>query len=212
MKLISGNLRYSSWSVRAWAAMKASGLPCDIEVLPLFEPATDARLAAQSPNRKVPYLVDGDVTVWDSLAIVEYLAERASQLWPADAKARAVARSVCAEMHSSFQTLRQHCTMNSGRHYPGYAMTPEALADVARIEALWADCRARFGSGGDFLFGDFGAADCFYAPIVSRFITYDVQLSAPAQAYVAAMQSHPIITDWFAAAAAESWIVAKYEY
>jgi glutathione S-transferase len=212
MKLVSGNLRYSSWSIRAWAAVKASGLACDIDVLPLFEANTDAQLAAQSPNRKVPYLVDGDVTVWDSLAIVEYLAERAPQLWPTDAKARAVARSVCAEMHSSFQALRGHCTMNTGRHYPGFAMTAEALADVARIEALWADCRARFGGGGDFLFGGFGAADCFYAPVVSRFITYDVQLGADAKAYIAAMRAHPVINAWFDSAAQERWIVEKYEY
>jgi glutathione S-transferase len=211
MKLVSGNLRYSSWSIRAWAAVKASGLACDIEVLPLFELATNTRLAAESPNRKVPYLVDGDVTVWDSLAIVEYLAERAPQLWPADREARAAARSVCAEMHSSFQSLRQHCTMNTGRHYPGYAMTAEANADVARIEALWADCRARFGAGGDFLFGDFGAADCFYAPVVSRFLTYDVQLGAMAQRYVTAMRAHPIITSWYDGAATESWRVEKYE-
>ncbi len=212
MKLVSGNLRYSSWSIRAWTAVKASGLSCDIDVLPLFEPATNAQLAAQSPNHKMPYLMDGDVTVWDSLAIVEYLAERAPQLWPADTKARAVARSVCAEMHSSFQALRQQCTMNTGRHYPGYALTADALADVARIDALWTDCLSRFGTGGEFLFGAFGAADCVYAPVVSRFITYDVGLSGIARRYVAAMQAHPIIAAWYEGAAGESWRVEKYEH
>ncbi len=212
MKLISGNLRYSSWSIRAWTAVKLSGLPCEIEVLPLFVPATNARLAAESPNRKTPLLTDDDLKIWDSLAIVEYLAERAPQLWPADSKARAVARSVCAEMHSSFQALRRLCTMNTGRHYPGFVLSDDASADVARIEAIWADCHARFGAGGDFLFGAFSAADCYYAPVVSRFITYDVALSDTAQRYVSAMQAHPLIQEWFRQAAAETWIVAKYEY
>jgi glutathione S-transferase len=211
MKLISGNLRYSSWSARAWTAMKLGGLPCDIEVLPLFEPATNAYLAAHAPNKKTPLLIDAELHIWDSLSILEYLAERAPNIWPQEAKARAVARSVCAEMHSSFQALRQHCTMNTGRHYPGFAMSDEALADVKRIESLWADCRARFGMSGDFLFGNFSGADCFYAPIVSRFITYDVALDADAAAYVAAVKTHPIIKDWFAQAAAEPWIVDKYE-
>jgi glutathione S-transferase len=211
MKLISGNLRYSSWSARAWTAMKLGGLPCDIEVLPLFEPATNAYLAAHAPNKKTPLLIDAELHIWDSLSILEYLAERAPNIWPQEAKARAVARSVCAEMHSSFQALRQHCTMNTGRHYPGFAMSDEALADVKRIESLWADCRARFGMSGDFLFGNFSGADCFYAPIVSRFITYDVALDADAAAYVAAVKTHPIIKAWFAQAAAEPWIVEKYE-
>jgi glutathione S-transferase len=211
MKLISGNLRYSSWSIRAWSAVKLSGLPCDIEVLPLFEPATNAYLAAQSPNKKAPLLIDDNLHIWDSLAIVEYLAERAPNIWPQDAKARATARSVCAEMHSSFQALRTHCTMNTGRHYPDFALSEDARADVKRIQSLWADCRTRFGAKGDFLFGAFSGADCFYAPIVSRFITYDIALEPEAHAYIAAMQAHHIIKDWFAQAAAEPWIVAKYE-
>jgi glutathione S-transferase len=211
MKLISGNLRYSSWSMRAWTAIKLSGLPCDIEVMPLFEPATNAYLAAHSPSKKTPLLIDADLRIWDSLSILEYLAERAPNIWPQEAKARAVARSVCAEMHSGFQALRQHCTMNTGRHYPGFAMSAEALADVKRIQNLWADCRARFGKGGDFLFGSFSGADCFYAPIVSRFITYDVALEPDAAAYVAAVKAHSIIQDWFAKATAEPWIVDKYE-
>jgi glutathione S-transferase len=211
MKLISGNLRYSSWSIRAWSAVRLSGLPCDIEVLPLLEPTTNAYLAAHSPNKKVPLLIDGGLHIWDSLAIMEYLAERAPNIWPQEAKARAIARSICAEMHSGFQALRTHCTMNTGRHYPGFAMSQDALADVTRIQELWADCRSRFGTGGDFLFGAFSGADCFFAPIVSRFITYDVALEPEAHAYVAAVQAHPIIKDWYAQAAAEPWIVAKYE-
>jgi glutathione S-transferase len=211
MKLISGNLRYSSWSMRAWTAVKLSGLPCDIEVMPLFEPATNAYLAAHAPNKKTPLLIDAELHIWDSLSILEYLAERATSIWPQEAKARAVARSVCAEMHSGFQALRQQCTMNTGRQYPGFALSNEAQADVNRIQRLWADCRARFGSSGDFLFGGFGGADCYFAPVVSRFITYDVTLDATASAYVAAMQNHPIIKDWLSAAANEPWIVDKYE-
>jgi glutathione S-transferase len=212
MKLISGNLRYSSWSVRAWLAVKLCGLPCEIDVLPLFEPASNAYLAAQSPNKKVPLLIDGDVKIWDSLSIVEYLAERAPKLWPQDTAARAVARSVCAEMHSSFQALRQNCTMNTGRHYPGYKLPDDAYGDVARIETLWADCRARYGNGGDFLFGAFSAADCFFAPVVSRFVTYDVAQSDSARRYVAAMLAQPLIKDWLSQAAHETWIIDKYEY
>jgi glutathione S-transferase len=212
MKLISGNLRYSSWSIRAWLAVKLSGLPCEIDVLPLFEPATNAYLAAHSPHKKIPLLIDGELKIWDSLSIIEYLAERAPGLWPQDATARAVARSVCAEMHSSFQALRQQCTMNTGRHYPGFELSNEARADVTRIETLWADCRSRFGSGGDFLFGAFSAADGFYAPVVSRFITYDVPLNNSARRYVTAMLAQPLIKSWLTQAAHENWIIDKYEH
>jgi glutathione S-transferase len=212
MKLLVGNLRYSSWSIRAWLAAKLSGQLCEIEVLPLFEPATNARLAVAAPAGKMPILLDDDTTIWDSLSIVEYLAERAPHLWPTKAAARATARSACAEMHSSFQPLRQHCTMNTGRHYPGFILSNEAQVNVQRIEALWAECQNRFAGNGAFLFGDFSAADCYFAPVVSRFITYDVTLGASAQRYVAAMQAHPLIQDWFAQAAAEPWVISKYEY
>lgn len=211
MKLISGNLRYSSWSIRAWAAVKLSGLPCEIEVLPLFETATNDFISKNAPNKKLPLLIEGDVYVWDSLSILEYLAEKSPAIWPQDATARAAARSICAEMHSSFQALRQQCTMNTGRHYAGFALSNEAQSDVNRIIRMWADCRNRFGSSGDFLFGNFSGADCYFAPVVSRFITYDVALDATASAYVVAMQNHAIVKDWLSQAAAEPWIVDKYE-
>ncbi len=211
MKLISGNLRYSSWSIRAWLAVKLSGVACDIDVLPLFETATNDFLNQTSPNKKMPLLIDGDVHVWDSLSILEYLAEKSAAIWPREVTARAAARSVCAEMHSGFQSLRQQCTMNTGRHYPGFTLSNDTQADVKRIMRLWAECRTRFGHNSDFLFGHFSGADCYFAPVVSRFITYDVALDEGASAYVAAMQSHPIIKGWLSKAANETWIIDKYE-
>jgi glutathione S-transferase len=212
LHLLSGNLRYSSWSVRAVLAAQLSGLDVAIEVVPLFTPETNARLAAESPSRKAPLLTDGGLKIWDSLAIAEYLAERAPHLWPTGARSRAVARSACAEMHSGFQALRQQCTMNSVRRYSGHKLDDDAQADVARICALWTELHNSFGAGGDFLFGAFSLADCFYAPVVSRLITYDVALTPEAKRYVEAMAAHPLVTGWFEAAAREPWTIGKYEY
>jgi glutathione S-transferase len=153
----------------------------------------------------VPFLRDGALGIWDSLAIVEYLAERHPQagLWPADAAARAVARSVCAEMHSSFTALRESMPMDLQANAPGKGHTPEALADAARIQALWRECRERFGAGGPHLFGAFTAADCFYAPVVFRFLSYGVPLDATARAYCDAITAHPSVAKWRAAARRE---------
>lgn len=210
--LISGNLRYSSWSVRAWLAVKLSGLDIAVEVKPLDTPELKAWLKTNSPNGKVPVLLERDFCIWDSLAIVEYIAEMSPSLWPQERQARAIARSVCAEMHAGFQAFRQHCPMNTQRHYKGFALTPEVRDAVDRIDTLWQHCRTHFGDGGDFLFGRFSAADCYYAPIMSRMITYDVALSPQAQAYVDAVRAHPLVTIWYEEAQREPWVLDKYEF
>ena len=199
--------------MRPWLALKATGLPFTEQVCCLFTDEMNNWLAANSPNRKVPLLQHGDLKIWDSLAIIEYLAELAPEagLWPADREARAIARSVSAEMHSGFQPLRQNLGMNVARTYPGFEVPEAAQADIDRIQALWADCRQRFGKGGPFLFGAFSAADCMYAPVVTRFVTYDVKLTPEAQAYVDAMLAQPFVAEWIASGQAEPWVVEKYE-
>lgn len=207
--LIIGNRIYSSWSLRGWLLARQSGLDFDCEVVPLRQPDTAARIRARSPAGKVPALLDGDLVVWDSLAIAEYLVERAPEagIWPADAAARAVARSVCAEMHSGFAALRQAWPMNLKRRGPALAPDEATAADIARIVALWTDCRDRFGAGGDFLFGAWSAADAFYAPVVSRFLSYEAALDASARAYCEAVWSHPCMVEWRAGAEGETWAI-----
>lgn len=215
LKIVIGNKRYSSWSLRGWLAVRQSGLPYEERVLPMWTAEYDAAKAeGLLPSGKVPTLWDGDIVVWDSLAIVEHLAERAGRdrFWPADPAARAFARSIAAEMHSGFAPLRQQCGMNLGRRYPGFELNPEALADIARITNLWAEARERFGAGGDYLFGAFGAADIMFAPVVTRFVTYDVALPDVARAYVDAVVAHPFMRDWQAGADAETIVIDKYEY
>lgn len=215
LKIVIGNKRYSSWSLRGWLAVRQSGLPYEERVLPMWTAEYDAAKAeGLLPSGKVPTLWDGDIVVWDSLAIVEHLAERAGRdrFWPADPAARAFARSIAAEMHSGFAPLRQQCGMNLGRRYPGFELNPEALADIARITNLWAEARERFGAGDDYLFGAFGAADIMFAPVVTRFVTYDVALPDVARAYVDAVVAHPFMRDWQAGADAETIVIDKYEY
>jgi len=207
-QLVIGNKNYSSWSLRAWLALAQTGLPFDEVVIPLDRPDTADAIHAYSPAGKVPVLQDGELTVWDSLAIGEYLVERAPDagLWPADASARAFARSATAEMHSGFAALRREMPMDVRTRAP---KTPDAAvrADIDRIVAIWDDCRARFGDGGPFLFGPFTLADAAYAPVASRFVTYEVALPATARAYVDAVMAHPPMRDWGAAAAAEPWVI-----
>lgn len=214
LKIIVGNKRYSSWSLRGWLAAKQAGLPLEELVLPMWTPEYDAAKAAGLlPSGQVPTLWDGAIPVWDSLAIVEYLADRVGRdrYWPADPAARAFARSISAEMHSGFAALRQQCGMNLRRRYPGFAVNAEAQANIDRIVALWTEARTRFGAGGDFLFGAFGGADIMYAPVVTRFVTYDVSLPEPARAYVEAMTAHPFMREWQAGADAETIVIDKYE-
>jgi glutathione S-transferase len=185
--------------------MTATGAPFDEIVIPLDTPETHQNILAQSPSGRVPALkVDGQV-IWESLAICEYLAERFPEagLWPADGPARAHARAVAAEMHAGFAALREHMPFACVERHPGAPRTPETLVDIERTAEIWRDCRARFGAGGDFLFGAFGIADCMYAPVVSRFVTYQVPLDDIGTAYVDTVWAHPAMRAWVAAAAAE---------
>jgi glutathione S-transferase len=205
-KLYVGNRNYSSWSLRGSLLVRQSGLDCEEIVIPLDTDEFKARIVAVSPSGRVPVLhVDG-IVVWDSLAIAEFLHERqpAAGLWPRDSAARALARSVSAEMHSSFTALRSQMPMDiRGQH--SVPWTPELQDDIARIDALWNACRAAHGRGGEFLFGAWSAADAMYAPVVSRFRTYGVQLSPVGSAYAAAVWQWPALKSLAAEAAIEPW-------
>lgn len=213
MKLFIGNKNYSSWSLRPWLLLRMFGLPFEEERIALYQPGTRERLLQASPSGKVPVLVDGHRTIWDSLAIVEYLAECHPDrpLWPRDADARALARSVTCEMHSGFSALRGAMPMNCRESLPGRGHTEAALADAARVMALWSDCRDRHGAGGEFLFGNFCIADAFYAPVVLRFRTYGVAQTDVARRYSDAILALQPLQDWLAAAAGETEVVAASE-
>src|SRR5262249_28600673 len=213
LTLVIGNKNYSSWSFRPWIALRTAAIPFEEVVIPLYEPGSKERILGYSVAGKVPVLIDGDVRVWESLAILDYLAERFPQagLWPADPAARAHARAISAEMHAGFAPLRQHCPMNMARIVRSRPLTPEVLANVTRIDQLWTDCRARFGEGGPFLFGAFGAADAMYAPVVSRFITYAIEVGAASRAYMEAVARLPAWQEWQSAALKETWVLARAE-
>ena len=213
-KLFIGNRRYSSWSLRGWLAVRLAGLDVEEVVIPFTRPGPTPAIRAVSPTGLVPYLEHQGAQVWESLAICDYCAEITPALWPADRVARAHARSIAAEMHAGFRELRMAMWMNLGRDFSGLGRTPGALADIARIEALWADTRARFGAGGPYLFGaSFTAADAMFAPVVARFLGWKPELSAANQAYCDAVRAHPLVAAWYDAAAAEpaDWLVAGYE-
>lgn len=205
--LVLGNRNYSSWSLRGWLLVRQAGIAADEVVIPLRTPESAARITQHSPSGKVPVLIQGDVTVWDSLAIAEYCAEQAPDagIWPVEAAARAMARSASAEMHSGYAALRGAWPMNLKRSGPPLAPTAEVAADIARIMALWSDCRARFGADGPFLFGAWSAADAMFAPVVSRLTSYAAPLDADTAAYCAAVMGHPLIQEWAAMAATETW-------
>ncbi|MFA7586116.1 MAG: glutathione S-transferase family protein [Novosphingobium sp.] len=216
MKLIIGNKNYSSWSLRAWLACKQSGLLFEEITVPMFgdEWEAERKQGDLAPSSgKVPILWDGDAVAWDSLAIVEYLADRVGRdrFWPKADDARAMARSMAAEMHSSFFALRRECPMNVRRRVEGAQVTDAARADVLRMLSLWAEARARFGKGGPFLFGTFGAADIMFAPVVSRFLTYGVPVPGFAVAYMQAVWEHDWMQQWIEAAEAEEWVIEQYE-
>ena len=207
MLLIIGNKNYSSWSFRPWIAMKAVGIAFEERVISLSDPEFKRAIAPVSQNGKVPALDDDGVHVWESLAILEYLAEKFPRagLWPADARARAHARAVAAEMHGGFAALRGECPMNFWRPVTRRELSADALADVARIDAMWSECRVRYG--GPFLFGAFGAADAMYAPVVSRFHTYAVKVGERSRAYMDAVMALPAWREWKEAALKEPWIL-----
>ncbi len=207
MKLIIANKNYSSWSLRAWLLLAGLGIPFEEEKVSFNDPGWKARVRALSPAGKVPVLVDGDVVVWDTIAIFEYVAERFPDrgVWPAERVARARARSICAEMHSGFSALRSTLGMNCEAHLPMPVLNHATKRDVARICDIWVDA-ARFAppEGGPFLFGKFSAADATFAPVVRRFVTYDVAIPEAARAYVAAIEALPAMKEWMAAARAEN--------
>lgn len=203
---VSGNLNYSSWSIRALLVARHVGLDAREEIVPLDFPDTVDRLAALSPSRKVPLLLWDDETVWDSLAIIEWLAERfPGKVWPEDARARARARSISAEMHSGFPALRKACPMDIRSRHATPELTEALTADISRVDRIWSETREDFGAGGPFLFGDWSAADAVYAPVVTRFITYDLPRSDKAQAYMDAVMAHPLMVKLAEEAKAEPW-------
>ncbi len=213
LHLVIGNKNYSSWSLRPWLAMKVAGIAFEETVISLEAKDFKARVTAVSGAGKVPVLIDGDVHVWESLAILEYLAEKfpAAGLWPKDAAARAHARAIASEMHAGFLPLRRHLPMNVWRPVKLRPLDDGAKADAARIDAIWSDCRARYGAAGPFLFGAFSAADAMYAPVIWRFHTYAVEVSAAARAYMNAMMALPAWGEWRDAARREPWVLPHDE-
>lgn len=211
--LVIANKNYSSWSLRGWLMVKQVGVPFQEVVVPLRTPETHATIIRYSPSGKAPCLVHGDVTVWESLAIGEYLAERFPQagLWPTDPGARAIARSISNEMHGGFIPLRRAMPMNIRASLPGYGKADGVQDEINRIEAIWRDTRSRFGAGGDMLFGRFTIADAMFAPVASRFKTYGVTLSETAEAYAQALLALPSMQEWAAAAEAEPWMIPDFE-
>jgi glutathione S-transferase len=213
-KLLIGNRRYSSWSMRGWLAVRVAGLDVAIEVAQFVRPPPTPLIANTSPNGLAPYLEHRGARVWESLAVCEYCAEIEPSLWPADRIARAYARSIAAEMHAGFRALRQNMWMNLGRDFSGLGRTRETLSDIARIEAAWAGARQLSGATGPYLFGAaFTVADIMYAPVVARFLTWRPDISAATAAYVGAVRDHPLVAEWYDGAAQEpaEWLVEEYE-
>jgi glutathione S-transferase len=214
LTLVIGNKNYSSWSMRPWLALKACNIAFDEVSIPLYTGDADKqRILKFSRSGKVPALVDGDVTIWDSLAIIEYIAERFpdAHLWPQDAALRGHARSVSAEMHSGFAALRNECGMNLHRPVGAKALSADAGADVARIQESWAECRERYGKRGPYLFGAFSAADAMYAPVVYRFQTYAIDVKPAVRDYMETMMALPAFQEWTRAGLAETLVIEKFE-
>lgn len=214
LKLVIGNKNYSSWSMRPWLALRGSNIAFEEEFIPLYTGQADKeRILGFTGSGKVPVLVDGDITVWDSLSIIEYAAERfpEAKLWPENRAGRAHARSICAEMHSGFLALRNECGMNLHRPVRPVSLSADARANIARIEQIWLECRGLYGASGPFLFGAFGAADAMFAPVVHRFRTYAVEVAPEAKAYMETMMALPALQEWTRAALAETLVIEKFE-
>ncbi|MDE2363412.1 MAG: glutathione S-transferase family protein [Hyphomicrobiales bacterium] len=213
LTLVIGNKSYSSWSMRPWMLLESFQIPFDEIVIPLYVEGSKQQILKHTPSGKVPVLIDGETHVWDSLSICEYVAEKFPDraIWPKDAQARALARSMSAEMHSSFQALRQQCGMVVHRKKGPVEFSADTLADIARIESMWAFSRAKYAKDGPFLFGAFSAADAMYAPVVVRFDVYQPKISATTRAYMDAMTQTPAWKKWMAGAAAETWRIPRFE-
>jgi glutathione S-transferase len=214
LKLVIGNKNYSSWSMRPWLALKANQIAFEEIFIPLYTGDTDKkRILGFTQSGKVPALLDDDVTIWDSLAIIEYAAERFPQtrLWPEDRASRAHARSISAEMHSGFAALRNECGMNLHRPVGAVALSDNARADIARVQQIWIECRERYGKSGPFLFGAFGGADAMFAPVVHRFRTYAIEAAPQARQYMDTMMSLPAFQEWTRAGLAETLVIEKFE-
>jgi glutathione S-transferase len=214
LKLVIGNKNYSSWSMRPWLALRANDIAFEEIFIPLYTGEADKkRILGFTRSGKVPALLDGDVTVWDSLAIIEYAAERfpEARLWPDDRASRAHARAISAEMHSGFAALRNECGMNLHRPVGSIALSADARADIARVQQIWIECRERYGRSGPFLFGAFGGADAMFAPVVHRFQTYAIEVESSARGYMDAMMALPAFRQWTRAALAETLVIEKFE-
>ena len=214
LTLVIGNKNYSSWSMRPWLALKANGIAFEEVLIPLYTGDADKRrILGFSQSGKVPALIDDDITIWDSLAIIEYAAERFPQkhLWPHDRASRAHARSISAEMHSGFAALRNECGMNLHRPVGVKSLSENARADVARVQQIWSECRERYGRTGPYLFGAFSGADAMYAPVVHRFRTYAIEVTPSARDYMDAMISLPAFQEWTSAGLAETLVIEKFE-
>ena len=216
LKLIIGNRAYSSWSMRGWLAVKHSGEEFEEFVVPLFDAEWEKRREGDefAPSLgKVPILWDGECVVWDSLAIIEFLADRhgKAKYWPQQSSACGMARSMAAEMHSGFANLRRELPMNVRKSFPAQKLSDEVREEIDRILQLWAQARARFAGSGQFLFGDWCAVDMMYAPVVTRFITYSVPVPPFAELYMKAVLSHPHVGEWIDAAQDEPWVIEQYE-
>ena len=214
LTLVIGNKNYSSWSMRPWMALKGAGIPFNEVFIPLYTGEADKkRILGFTQSGKVPALIDGDITVWDSLAIIEYLAEKFpdARLWPQDVAARAHARSISAEMHSGFMPLRNECGMNIHRPVGAKTLSDDAQANIVRIQQIWTECRERHGHQGPYLFGGFSGADAMFAPVVHRFRTYAIEVRPPVRAYMETMLANPAFAEWTAAALAETLVIERLE-
>jgi glutathione S-transferase len=214
LKLVIGNKNYSSWSMRPWLALRANNIPFDEVIIPLYTGDADKqRILNFTQSGKVPALIDGDVTIWDSLAIIEYVAEGfpEAQIWPEDRARRAHARSISAEMHSGFMALRNECGMNLHRPVGAIELSAEARANIARVRQIWIECRERYGKLGPFLFGSFGGADAMFAPVVHRFRIYAIELAPEARDYMDTMMSLPAFQEWTRAGLAETLVIERFE-
>lgn len=213
LKLLIGNRNYSSWSLRPWLFLRLSNLPVEVQRIPLYAEGSRAEILKYSPSGKVPLLIDGDIHVWDSLAICEYAIERfdLTAAWPADVKARAEARSLVAEMHSGFSALRSQLSMNCRRAPSAAPYDDAAAADIRRIDAIWTSCRERFSAQGPGLFGPWSLVDAFYAPVVLRFDRYRLPCSTAACAYMAGVLALPAMQEWVAAACEEKEVLTQFE-